>query len=81
MRVERTESEVLPPGTGTRVQCGHDDCAAGSLLVQFCGSGKHMGCESGPDPEVGVSAIHGEAAEKDRRDGIRRAFGERYGGG
>ncbi len=60
-RVERMESQSLPPSASAGVQRRDDHGLAGGFLVQLDGGGEHMRRECGPDPEVPVAPADCEA--------------------
>ena len=80
VRLERMKAESFPPGASGLVVGGHDYCSACGLLVQLDGRGEDVDSERGPDPEAGVALIDSKPAEQQRRNGMRRYFGERGSG-
>ena len=79
VRVERMEPQSLPPDAGAGAKCRNDDCSAGRFLVELDGGGEHVRRECGPDPEVLVTLVDGEATEQQRWDRIGSAFRHRFG--
>lgn len=70
--------EPLPPGSGGGIQRADDDGAAGCLLVELDGGGKHVSRERGSDSEVGVAAVDREPAKEERWHWLRCTFPKRF---
>ena len=65
------EAESVPPAPRGRCQRGHHDGATGVFLVELDRGCQDVRAERGRDTKVRVMAVHGQAAEEQRWNGIR----------
>lgn len=74
--LEWVKSKSLPPCASVLVEGGDDYGSAGGFGVEVRGCREDMGDQGGADPESGVPAIDGEAAEKECGNGVGSAFSD-----